>query len=424
MLNLASLLTLVAAASATPLLRNPLAPRDNTPGFDYANEKVRGVNLGGWFVLEPFITPSLFEAFDPNNTPVDEYHYTQALGKDEAQNRLNSHWASWYTEDDFRDIANYGLNHVRIPIGYWAFALLDNDPYVQGQEFYLDQAIGWARKYGLKVWVDLHGAPGSQNGFDNSGQRDTYQWQEGNNVDFTLQVLDYLGQKYGSSDYSDVVTMIELLNEPLGPALNMDGVKQFYNDGYSRVRAQSLSVGVTFHDAFMDAGYWNGFLAQPDAYFTLLDHHHYQVFSSPELARSIDDHIGAACQLGWDTRKESTWRVVGEFSAALTDCTKWLNGVGRGARYDGSFNVDGTGSYYIGDCSNRWDISTWSDEDKQNSRRYLEAQLEAYDQGTGWIYWAYKQENAVEWDFRQLVTNGIFPHPFDQRQFPNTCGFD
>jgi hypothetical protein len=28
--------------------------------FDYNNDKVRGVDLGGWFVLEPWITPSIF----------------------------------------------------------------------------------------------------------------------------------------------------------------------------------------------------------------------------------------------------------------------------------------------------------------------------------------------------------------------------
>lgn len=58
---------------------------------------------------------------------------------------------------------------------------------MQGQLTYLTKAIGWAGKYGLKVIVDLHGmcspirarrpaderllgGPGSQNGYDNSGQ--------------------------------------------------------------------------------------------------------------------------------------------------------------------------------------------------------------------------------------------------------------
>lgn len=34
--------------------------------FPFGTEKVRGVNLGGWFVLEPWITPSIFEATPSN----------------------------------------------------------------------------------------------------------------------------------------------------------------------------------------------------------------------------------------------------------------------------------------------------------------------------------------------------------------------
>ena len=36
--------------------------------------------------------------------------------------------------------------------------------YFQGQQPYLTKAIGWAQAHGIKVIVDLHGAPGSQNG--------------------------------------------------------------------------------------------------------------------------------------------------------------------------------------------------------------------------------------------------------------------
>lgn len=125
--------------------------------FDYNNDKVRGVNLGGWFVLEPWITPSLFEATSSYGYVVDEYTYTQALGTDEATNRLTNHWATWIIESDFEEIASFGLNHVRIPIGYWALNPLSGDPYIQGQLPYLDQAITWARTYGIKVMLDLHG---------------------------------------------------------------------------------------------------------------------------------------------------------------------------------------------------------------------------------------------------------------------------
>ena len=96
------------------------------------------------------------------------------------------------------------------------FQLLDNDPYVQGQVQYLEKALGWARKNNIRVWIDLHGAPGSQNGFDNSGLRDSYNFQNGDNTQVTLNVLNTIFKKYGGNEYSDVVIGIELLNEPLG----------------------------------------------------------------------------------------------------------------------------------------------------------------------------------------------------------------
>lgn len=113
------------------------------------------MNLGGWLVLEPWITPSIFE--QGGDGAIDEYTLTQILGKDQAQSVLSSHWNSWITADDFQQIKNAGMNHVRIPVGYWAVNPLEGEPYVQGQLDVLDNAIGWAREAGLKVIIDLHG---------------------------------------------------------------------------------------------------------------------------------------------------------------------------------------------------------------------------------------------------------------------------
>jgi len=124
--------------------------------FPYGNTKVRGVNLGGWFVLEPWITPSIFEN-SGSDTIVDEYTLTKELGKDEARKRLANHWNSWITQSDFYQIKKAGLNHVRIPIGYWSIYPISGDPYVQGAYDVLGKALDWANNAGLKVMIDLHG---------------------------------------------------------------------------------------------------------------------------------------------------------------------------------------------------------------------------------------------------------------------------
>ncbi|KAA8916381.1 hypothetical protein TRICI_001469 [Trichomonascus ciferrii] len=408
--TLSSLALAVASAIASPIT---LVNRDSS--FDYNNDLVRGVNLGGWFVIEPFISPSLFEAFGDNG-PLDEYTYTQQLGKDEAKKRLEKHWSTWITENDIRQIAEWGFNHVRIPVGYWAFETFEGDPYVDGQLQYLDKALEWVASNGLHAWVDLHGAPGSQNGFDNSGWRDHLEWQNGDNVEKTLKVIEKVADRYASNP---AVTAIEVLNEPLGPALDMNRIKKFFQDGYKRIKDKNPNVNVVIHDAFQPIGSFNGFMQPPEYNGVILDHHQYQVFEVGQLQQSPEDHVSSACNIGKSMHGENLWRITAEWSAAMTDCTKWLNGVGTWSRYEGKFED----SPYIGSCAGTDDINTWSDDRKSNTRKYVEAQMDAYDQGNGWIFWTYKTERSLEWDVSKLIKNGLFPQPLDDRQYQNQCGF-
>lgn len=220
------------------------------------------MNIGGWLVLEPWITPSIFNNLDPALGIVDEYTLTQKLGSQRALQILRPHWDSWCTFADFQKIASAGFNSVRIPIGYWAYANF-GEPYTSGAAPYIDAAIDWARALGLKIWIDLHGAPSSQNGFDNSGHKTTPKWQQGDTVRQTLQVLKQITEKYAQDRYGDVIVAIQLLNEPLSPVLNWDVLKQFYRDGYYQTRDTS-DVSVVIHDAFASPSAWNGFLTPGD----------------------------------------------------------------------------------------------------------------------------------------------------------------
>lgn len=387
--------------------------------FEYNYDIVRGVNLGGWLLLEPWITPSLFEEWADSQIVKDEWTYSEVLGKDEAFSRLNNHWNTFITEDDFTAIAAAGLNHVRIPIGYWAVAPIDGEPFVQGQLPYLDKAIGWARTAGLKVMLDLHGAPGSQNGFDNSGRYGSVGWQQGDTVAQTITAIKNLAERYSGD--GDVITTIELLNEPLGPVLDLQKIKDFYTEGYDMVRATNSDTIVSFHDAFTPFDtYWNGFTA--GEYNYMLDTHQYQIFSPNEVAMSPAEHISAACALGPRLASTDKWTVVGEWSGALTDCARWLNGLGKGARYDGTLNVEGAS--VVGSCNGKFwgTVNELSGDDKDNIRKYIEAQLDAYERHTGWFFWTWVTETAPEWHMKDLLAGGLFPQPLTDRQHPGQCG--
>ena len=58
------------------------------------DDTIRGVNLGGWLLLEPWITPSIFEEVNIGENKgkiVDEYTYAQYVEPSFYQERLNRH---------------------------------------------------------------------------------------------------------------------------------------------------------------------------------------------------------------------------------------------------------------------------------------------------------------------------------------------
>ncbi|KAJ5179509.1 Glycoside hydrolase superfamily [Penicillium capsulatum] len=388
------------------------------PNFGYGSEKVRGVNIGGWLVLEPWITPSIFES--AGGAAVDEWTLCETLGSEKCREVLSKHWSSFVGQDDFNQIAAAGMNHVRIPIGYWALEHVDGDPYVNGQLEHLDNAVNWARASGLKVIVDLHGAPGSQNGFDNSGRRGPINWQKGDTVKQTTSALKALAKRYAGD--TDVVTGVEALNEPSVPGgVNVDGLKQYYYDAWGVAREASKDTTVVLHDGFLPTESWNGFMSSDSGvWFVMMDTHHYEVFDNGLLAMDVKNHINSICDFSRQhVQTSDKWTVVGEWSGAMTDCAKYLNGKGIGARYDGTMG----GNNAIGSCKGKsaGSVKALPQGEQDNTRKFIEAQLDAYEKGTGWLYWTWTTEGAPEWDMKQQLAAGVFPNPVTERKFPGQC---
>lgn len=93
---------------------------------------------------------------------------------------MEEHYKTFITEQDFADIANAGLNWVRIPLGYWAIEVQGDEPYLPKVSWtYFLKAVSWARKYGIRIYLDFHGLPGSQNGWNHSGKGGVVNWMYG-----------------------------------------------------------------------------------------------------------------------------------------------------------------------------------------------------------------------------------------------------
>lgn len=364
------------------------------------HKKLRGVNLGGWLVLEKWMTPSLFAGLAAR----DETSWCAELGEKAAW-ILRKHWRTFITREDFAWLAEIGVNAVRIPVGYWLFAAdypyhpsLGDKPYpfVLGGVDILDQAFAWAEEFGLSVVVDLHTAPGCQNGFDNGGIQDVCEWHtQQEYIDYTLTTLERLAQRYGSHP---ALSGIEVLNEPRWD-IDTELLKRFTLAGYEVIRryCNAHDVAVIFHDGFRNFRDYEGFLSGPQYRNVIFDIHRYQCFVQEDVDLDVFGHVRKAV-VDWKDEAEDIITqagiptYVGEWSLGLN--LKMIETWSKGA-----FDYPQTGM----------------DEFQLNLayRGYAAAQLACFEKYLGWFFWSYKTETMLHWSFKDCVQKGWLPSRFD-----------
>jgi hypothetical protein len=132
--------------------------------------KIRGVNLGGWLISEPWMMRSEWATMGCGHGAGDsddecsEFDCVNFLGQSQADIKFNEHYSRWITPSMIQDIHNAGLNTIRIPIGYWSLrSLVESSEHFPNMDLqYLDAVIQKAADLGMFVVIDLHGAPGAQ----------------------------------------------------------------------------------------------------------------------------------------------------------------------------------------------------------------------------------------------------------------------
>ncbi|KAE9022728.1 hypothetical protein PR001_g13077 [Phytophthora rubi] len=333
------------------------------------DKQVRGANLGGWLVLEPWITPTLFYQFlgtqdrygdkAPEKTAMDTHSFCTALSKEEANRQLRIHYANWVTEADIKEMAEAGVNSLRVPVGDWMFR--PYEPYVgctDGAVEELDRVADLAAKYKIDLLLDIHGLKGSQNGFDNSGKSSTVRWTSTMSTQpvgatmfehWSVRSAEWVGSfdaktaTYTSINYEHLVHSLDTVvaiveryashpaivglepaNEPweLTP---MDVLKDFYWRSYKRVKARAPHWKFVIHDSFrFGVQYWSQFMRGcPDI---ALDTHIYQAWMAPGTR---SDYFSNACQQKYtiaDMENAVMPVIVGEWSLGTDNCAMWLNG--------------------------------------------------------------------------------------------------
>ncbi|KAL7579761.1 hypothetical protein ACA910_021899 [Epithemia clementina (nom. ined.)] len=452
---------------------------------------IRGVNLGGWLLLERYVTPYQFalttchvagdfcwypgqinappnaelcdiyrckpvmdvNAFGQMDYPMDEYTLWKSFGTNNnntqaAEQWLNYHLEYFITEADVLEILASGATHIRVPLAHW---ILDSQEEIweSGQVWIVgkrweafQRLVEWSRKHGLQVWPDIHTAPGSQNGFDNSGTQlamptclgwmnNDQNIEDDENVQKSLQVIRDVTQRIMDDDMRDVVTGFGLVNEPFRDCPR-DRYLQFLELGLDIVRSTMgedtyVYVSDLFQpETFNDGTWW----LDPQRYHrTFLDTHYYHVFSETTRAISPRQHIALTCQNEYHNSSKAKktqggvtsccWqdgplpnptqpshavqRMVGEWSVAVDTLPMDM-------LYAVLQNVAETGTALH--------LTRQIDAKRHDFlRHFAQAQMviyEAADQAGisgAWFYWTVKMEGGAfaEWDFLRGIREGWIP---------------
>lgn len=118
-----------------------------------------------------------------------------------------SRYETFITEEDFRQIANWKFDHVRIPFDYNLIET-DSGERISENEKYLDNAISWGKRHGLNVILDLHKTAGYDfNDFGNNQKNNLFD-SESAKVRF-LNLWDFISKRYANESH----VAFELLNE-------------------------------------------------------------------------------------------------------------------------------------------------------------------------------------------------------------------
>ncbi len=323
----------------------------------------KGVNLGGWLVIEKWITPSLFSGTQARN----EFELAKTK---KGRDRISNHHASFITEPDLDWLKKQGVEILRVPIGYWIFG--DDERYVSAIK-QLDWLVTTSLTYGLKLLLDLHAAPSAQNSAAHSGSGNTnrtiYSTKWLNDMsaqDETIKVLERIALRYRDSPS---VWGIELLNEP---TIDRFGLKlaRFHRTAYKRlIKVARPGTYIVFSDGYAPLLTTNTFWLRAKKNFpVIMDCHVYQVFGKKNKESSFNHNVKRTTVTKYFIQLLRLQQpiVVGEWSAMLPR-------------------------------------KVTQAETKEFARR----QLQAFAPAQAQFYWNYKTEAGGRWNYRDMVDKGL-----------------
>ncbi len=221
-----------------------------------------GLNLGGYFVMEPWMCPA-----DSGGLP-DTYSIIKELdsrfGVAIEQTLIRDYQSYWITTADLNNIAQAGFNCVRVPVWWGNFFSINNttssgwrpDAFTM-----LDWVVTNCTAHGIYVVIDMHGVVGSQSTSDDTGQQNlNAYWSSSTDQSETAFMWSQIASHYRTNN---TVAGYDLINEPVG-ATNTAEVWTAYNSLYNTIRTVDTNHIIIMEGTFIN---WDwSMLPDPSTY--------------------------------------------------------------------------------------------------------------------------------------------------------------
>ena len=222
------------------------------------NVILRGINLGGWMLQEPYL-------FQFTGAADSQHEFKEKLvefiGQENTDNFYNSWYENFITQGDVDSLASHGYNSIRLPMHYNLFTLPIQDEPVSGENTWIDlgfsmvdNLLDWCESNNMYLILDLHAAPGGQGfGSDINDYNPNLPslWESEENKNKTIALWGKLAERYTDEPW---IGGYDLLNETHWD-LAENELRNFYIDVTNEIRQHDQN-----HVIFIEGnGYANDF---------------------------------------------------------------------------------------------------------------------------------------------------------------------
>eukprot|EP00271_Cylindrocystis_brebissonii_P023032 TRINITY_DN9213_c0_g2_i1.p1 TRINITY_DN9213_c0_g2~~TRINITY_DN9213_c0_g2_i1.p1 ORF type:complete len:704 (-),score=48.07 TRINITY_DN9213_c0_g2_i1:998-3109(-) len=206
-----------------------------------------------------------------------------------AKNKLTAHHNTFFNSTHWEALARDGVNAVRIPIGWWIMTEPTGGlyPYIPQYMQYLDAAFAASVKYGIRIWISIHGSPGSQSGWSNTGCKSgLVEFPRPYYYDLSLKLLTWLCKRY--LGYSTFLG-IGLMNEPKY-TVRITTLQDWYVDAYNLIRSYSPCLYISMQSR-IGSNIFDVYWLMNDNLHTnlILEVHVYDLFGSVSVKTAAEE---------------------------------------------------------------------------------------------------------------------------------------